>query len=137
MIEFENLFVFPIALVDGENEEKKRERNKSLALDESEEVDIVIGEAEVPYYDFISVTDRWLPSQRSLDKALNGKFDACYVVFANSGGFVVPWNKQKFKEKLKEFISKLPESDVKATEIGIEDAVKLFRIDIGGNKNKE
>jgi hypothetical protein len=102
----ENLFEFPIVMVDGDNEEKKIERNQSLALPgtEDEELDLIIGYAECPYYDFISVTDRWLPTAESLENAMNGKFDACYVVFGSSGSFVVPWNKKKFKERYIKFV---------------------------------
>jgi hypothetical protein len=106
----ENLFAFPIVMVDGDNEERKsreRESMQGLGLsteDDEQEMDIIIGEAECPYYDFFSVTDRWLPTSKSLNRAISGKFEACFVTFGTCGSFVVPWSKEKFKQKLKEFI---------------------------------
>ena len=81
----DTLFKFPIIMVDGDNEEKKLNRKESLALDEEDELDIIIGEAECPYYDLIAITDRWIPGQEGLDKALEGEFDACHVIFGSSG----------------------------------------------------
>lgn len=100
----EDLFVFPIVMVDGDAEEKKG----SLGIGE-DEVDIIIGEAECPYNDFISVADRWLPTEESHSRALDGKFDACYVIFDGCGGYVCPWTKTKFKSKLRSFIQSRPQ----------------------------
>lgn len=94
------LFKFPIVMVDGDNEDRKT----ALALPGDREVDIIIGEAECPYSDFISITDRWLPTIDSFNKALDGEFEACFVCFGTSGNFVVPWNKAEFKRKLSKFI---------------------------------
>lgn len=110
----EDLFVFPIVMVDGENEERKEhEKDKygDIPGQESPQVeyDIVYGEAEYPYYEFVGLEDRWLPTRRSLQKALKGKFDACIVRFTDVGQFLVPWNKEKFKEELSKF-TKLRES---------------------------
>lgn len=107
----EKLFKFPIVMVDGNKEEEKEKRREGLGLSSNgvdEEVDIIIGEAECPYYDFVSVTDRWLPTDESYNKALDGRFDACSVYFSQSGSFVVPWNKEKFKKELKAFIKTIP-----------------------------
>lgn len=109
MINLDDLFIFPIIMVDGHNEEMKEKRSESLALEDTdEEVDLIVGEAECPYYDFISVADRWLPTQESLDKALSGKFEACFVQFGTSGSYVVPWTKKKFKKQLQSFIDERP-----------------------------
>lgn len=109
----ENLFKFPIIMVDGNKEEEKEREMQRLALDSGpREMDIIVGEAECPYTDFVSVSDRWLPSnEESFQNALKGKFDACSVYFFQSGTFLVPWTKSKFKEKLKKFIDSLPEKD--------------------------
>lgn len=105
----DTLFTFPIIMVDGDNEEKKhrsKKRLEELGLDEEddEQVDIIIGEADCPYFDFLSVTDRWLPTSESVNRAIEGKFEACFVMFSQSGNYVVPWNKEKFKEELRKFI---------------------------------
>lgn len=96
----DKLFTFPIIMVDGDNEEKKGK----LGLPGDDNLDIISGEADCPYYDFISVTDRWLPTEESFNRALDGDFDACYVLFANSGGYVVPWSRTRFKKELSKFI---------------------------------
>jgi hypothetical protein len=97
----DTLFKFPIVMVDGDNEEKKHK----LGLPNEEAVDIITGEAECPYYDLISITDRWLPTEDSFQNAMEGTFDACYVIFGASGSFVVPWNKEKFKEEYRKFMA--------------------------------
>lgn len=99
----ENLFAFPIVLVDGEEEMKKEERNKMMALDMEDDRDVIIAEAEVPYFDFLGIIDRWGFTRESKNKAKKGVFDHCMVMFLNSGTFIVPWNKNKFKEKISEF----------------------------------
>jgi len=99
----DDLFVFPIVMVDGDAEERKG----ALGMGE-DQVDVIIGEAECLYEDFISVADRWLPTDESLSKAMAGKFDACYVIFDGCGGYVCPWTKTKFKRNLKAFIETRP-----------------------------
>jgi hypothetical protein len=99
----EDLFTFPVVMVDGENEERKEKEAHLLNREENEGYDIVYGEAEYPYYDFVGIEDRWLPDQESLEKALNGKFDACIVKFTNVPQLLVPWPKDKFKKELKKF----------------------------------
>jgi len=55
------------------------------------------------------VSDRWLPSNEdSFQNALRGKFDACSVYFFQSGTFLVPWTKSKFKRELKKFMDDIP-----------------------------
>lgn len=105
----DELFTFPIVMIDGDNEERKTKDKYRFgdlpnATDEEEgEYDMVFGEAEYPYWDFIGIEDRWLPSQESLDKALKGKFEACIVRFLHAGQLLVPWSKKKFKLEIKKF----------------------------------
>ena len=99
----DDLFTFPIVMVDGENEERKEKQQNLYGEIEGPEYDIVYGEAAYPYYDFIGFEDRWLPTQRSLQRALKQKFDACIVRFQNIGQFLVPMNKDKFLESIKAF----------------------------------
>lgn len=100
----ENLFAFPIVMVDGEEEERKEEQSRILDLPNfDEEVEVFVGEAELPYYDFLGAVDRWGPSKESKERARAGEFDHCMVMFHNAGTFMVPWSKKKFKQKLQEF----------------------------------
>lgn len=107
----DELFTFPIVMIDGDNEERKiknKEQDELLGLkkddeEDEEDYDIVFGEAEYPYWDFIGVEDRWLPSKESLEHALHGKFEACIVKFLHIGQLLVPWSKSKFKKELKKF----------------------------------
>lgn len=103
----DELFTFPIVMIDGDNEEKKMRNKPDLGLtnsaEEDEEYDMVFGEAEYPYFDFIGIEDRWLPSTESLDKALAGEFDACMVRFLHVGQLLVPWSKRKFKKEIAKF----------------------------------
>jgi len=105
----EQLFKFPIVMVDGDNEERKnqeKERLGTLPSESEEDYDVIFGVAEYPYWDVIGMEDRWLPTRDSLDKALNKKFDACIVRFANVGQLLVPWSRKKFKDELQEFAKK-------------------------------
>lgn len=107
----DELFPFPMVMIDGDNEERKiknKEQDELLGLKKNEEedeedYDIVFGEAEYPYWDFIGIEDRWLPSKESLEQALQGKFDACIVRFLHAGQILVPWSKSKFKKELRKF----------------------------------
>ena len=54
------LFKFPIVMIDGDNEEKKLEENELTGRKESD-YDMIFGEAEYPYFDFVGIEDRWLP----------------------------------------------------------------------------
>lgn len=98
----DELFTFPIVLIDGDNENKKRE-SSHLYKDDDIDIDMIFGEAEYPFTDFMGIEDRWLPSSGSLNKALDGKFDACVVNFARVGQLLVPWSKKKFKAELIKF----------------------------------
>ncbi len=94
----ENLFKFPIIMIDGDSEDKKLERGRSLGMDANDEVDIIEGEAECPYDDFLCIADRWIPTPEGLDSALQGKFNASYVMFGNCGSYLVPWTREQFKK---------------------------------------
>lgn len=119
----DEFFTFPIVMIDGENEERKlRESTKygdipNANPTEEQEYDMVYGEAEYPYWDFIGIEDRWLPSKESFDKALVGNFEACIVRFVNVGQLLVPWSKRKFKRELMKFAEdyevKFPKTDSK------------------------
>jgi hypothetical protein len=104
----DELFTFPIVMIDGDNEERKMRNKPDLGLpsvsdDDEEEYDMVFGEAEYPYWDFIGVEDRWLPSTESFKKALEQKFEGCIVRFLHAGQLLVPWSKKKFKAEIKRF----------------------------------
>lgn len=105
----EQLFKFPIVMVDGDNEDRKiRNKERYGALPNAEEedaddYDMVFGEAEYPYWDLIGIEDRWLPSKESFNKAMAGQFEACIVRFVNVGQLLVPWSKKKFKSALLKF----------------------------------
>lgn len=108
----DDLFAFPVILVDGRNEEEKMNMSETerLAKGEGEtELDIAIGEAEYPFFDFIGIEDRWMPDSPSFRKAMNGNFNACLVKFSNVGHLLVPWKKEKFKAELAAFIKKKEE----------------------------
>lgn len=128
----DDLFTFPIVMVDGENEEQKKEekeRKKGLGIhdDDEEEYDIIYGEACYPYYDFRGFEDRWLPTQRSLEKAIEGKFDSCLVRFDNSGSYLVPLSKEKFLRQISSFIKKREDDKVEELKTG-----HLLPFNIGG-----
>lgn len=103
----DELFTFPIVMIDGDNEERKMRNKPDLGLpnveQEEEEYDMVYGEAEYPYWDFIGIEDRWLPSTESFQKALDGRFEGCIVRFLHAGQLLVPWSKKKFKLELAKF----------------------------------
>ena len=125
----DELFTFPIVMIDGDNEERKVERklkNRELLNNNDDELgdyDIVFGEAEYPYYDFIGVEDRWLPRDESFQKAMDGKFEACIVRFLHAGQLLVPWSKKKFKAELTKFSeqyeTKYPKESPKKAELRI------------------
>lgn len=106
----DDLFTFPIVMVDGENEERKEKDSQRFGTipgqEDEVEYDIVYGEASYPYYNFIGFEDRWLPTQRSLRKALKQRFDACIVRFINVGQLLVPMNKETFRTRIVEFAEK-------------------------------
>ena len=98
----DDLFKFPIVMIDGDTEDRK----ESLAM--NDEVEYIIGYAECPYHDFLSIADRWMPTNDSRERAKHREFDACQVIFNQSGTYVVPWTRDKFKKKLKEFSDTMP-----------------------------
>lgn len=107
----DELFKFPIVMVDGEAEYQKEEMAKAMAMDPAEK-EVFLGEAEVPYYDFIGIIDKWGYDEESKAKARDGDFDHCLVMFHNCGVFLVPWNKKKFKEELVKFANSVPPRQV-------------------------
>lgn len=130
----QDLFTFPIVMIDGDNEERKMRNKPDLGIpmeDENQNYDIVYGEAEYPYFDFIGIEDRWLPTDESFKKALKGRFDACIVRFVNVGQLLVPWSKKRFKEKIEEFAKKYEEENPK------EDVSKHIKILTLTPKNAE
>jgi len=105
----DELFEFPIIMTDRDNEEKK-----SAVYSGNKEADMIFGKAEYPYYGLIGLSDRWLLTEESFNNALEHReFDACYVTFNNVGTFLVPWTKEKFKEKYRKFVSTMkPKDDI-------------------------
>lgn len=119
----DELFMFPIVMIDGDNEERKMKDSEILGSDPAADYDIIFGEAEYPYWDFIGMEDRWLPQDESLKKALDGKFDACIVRFLHAGQLLVPWSRKKFRSELVKFATAYeqsnPRQDKKPTELKI------------------
>lgn len=114
----DKLFRFPIVMFDAEGEEKKQKLG--LPSDEDSDYDLIIGYAEYPYYDFMGIEDRWIPSKESLANAKEKRFDGCAVKFANVGMMLVPWTRAKFKEKIKDFAEKMnKEEDEEHTDMNI------------------
>jgi len=109
-------------MIDGDNEEKKM-KGGELYGEIDQPYDIVFGEAEYPYWDFIGVEDRWLPKEESFQRALDGKFEACIVRFLHAGQLLVPWSKKKFKAELirftEEYEAKNPKENSKKAELRI------------------
>ncbi len=105
----EQLFKFPIVLIDGDNEARKAREQQRFGdipgeTKPDEEYDMIFGKAEYPYWDLIGIEDRWLPNRDSIEKALTErKFDACLVKFANVGHLLVPWTREKFKAEIIKF----------------------------------
>lgn len=141
-----DLFTFPIVMVDGENEERKEKDRDRLGdipgQDDSDtEYDIVEGEARYSYHDYIGAEDRWLPTQKSLRRALRKKFDACIVRFDNIGQFLVPLTKEEFEEKIQAFAdSREEEPEEFSIELSdpdsTEEIIEKIREYISNEKNK-
>lgn len=104
----QNLFKFPALMVDADMYDQKEKRNQLLALEEDTDLDIIRCEVECPYFDFVSIADRWIPTAESRDNAKAGVFNHCFVVFGTSGSYTVPWSKEKFKKELVKFAERLP-----------------------------
>lgn len=99
----DELFSFPIVITDRKNEEAK-----DLYGSKDMEIDIVIADAEFPYYSLVGISDKWMPDEKSFHRALeDSKFNACLVTIANVGTFLCPWNKEKFKKHYREFVAAL------------------------------
>jgi len=130
-MKIDDLFNFPIVMVDGENEERK-EKDKSRygdipgKEDDTPEYDIVYGEATYPYYQFLGAEDRWLPTQRSLKRALSQRFDACIVRFLHVGQLLVPMTKEKFLTSIREFAY-----------IRENNTIKTLSLEMGNKENEE
>jgi hypothetical protein len=136
------LFRFPIVMVDGDNEEKKTRTQRIMGKEDEEyDMDMVFGEAEYPYYDFIGMEDRWLPSHTSLTKALDGDFDACVVRFMNVGQLLVPWSRKKFKAAItkfaQEYEASLPPTLEKREGIVLTLTTDQYNEIVEGTKSKE
>lgn len=121
----EELISFPIVMVDLATEEKKEKESSLFNSQEAVDIDMIYGEAQVPFWDFLCINDRWLPTQDSIDNARSGKFDACSVSFKFSGTYCVPWSKAKFMKHLSEFVDKLPELDTVELELTPDQIQKL------------
>lgn len=108
----EQLFEFPIIMIDVDNEQRKFDKSKKFGdmgleseADKLGDYDMAKGKAMYPYWDFIGIEDRWLPTIESWENARAGKFEACIVKFVNVGTLLVPWTRRKFMEEIKKFIS--------------------------------
>lgn len=99
----DEMFRFPGVMIDGDNEKQK----DVLGLPNENELDIAIGEWEIPYFGLIGISDRWMPNKSSFERAIEGDFNACAVTFSNIGTILVPWKKEKFKKEYREFVKKL------------------------------
>lgn len=112
---FDNLFKFQTIVIDDEEEDDDVQRligngdpNKGKTITED---DLIFLEVELPYHEFGGIMDRWIPTEKSFKRIKEGKVDACYVMFGSYGNFLVPGTKEKFKNKLKDFIDKLPKRE--------------------------
>ena len=72
----DELFKFPIVMVDGENEERKRIKKEEESdrmvyqIADAEEYDLIYGEAEYPYLDFIDLRQMGTITESHLRKLL-------------------------------------------------------------------
>lgn len=99
----DEMFKFPCVMVDGDNEQTKK--NLFSGMTNQPELDIVIGEVECPYFMLIGLKDAWMPSNESFQRAMNDReFEACIATFANLGQTLVPWSKEKFKKEYRKFV---------------------------------
>jgi hypothetical protein len=114
----DRLFKFPVILVDVDNEEKKQKEIERMALPGAQErdYDIIYGEAEYPFHDFVGIEDRWIPNKESMQRALDGDFEACVVKFLNVVPQLVPWTKEKFKSEIGKFAEGYAEKKAKELE---------------------
>lgn len=104
----DELFKFPIILIDEEEEEK---RKKDADLEGTPyEAEAIYSFTEQPYFKFESIIYKWLPTQESKDKAREGIFEASIVDFGDSR-FLVPMTKDEFKKKFKTFCDKMEKKE--------------------------
>jgi hypothetical protein len=113
MVKIDELFTFPIIMIDGEKEEERDDtiKNLGIPLSENEDPEILVGEAMLPHWDFLFIRDRWNLTEESYKKALSGHFECCIAVFDQCATFIVPMKKEKFLKKLNEFREKIPKLD--------------------------
>ena len=97
IVKTEELFTFPVIMIDPDKEDERDELTQSLGIKvQEEDPEILIGEAMVPHWDFLFIRDRWNLTEESYKKALLGKFECCLVVFDQCGTFISPLSKEKF-----------------------------------------
>jgi len=112
IVKTEELFTFPVIMIDPDKEDERDELTQSLGIKvQEEDPEILIGEAMVPHWDFLFIRDRWNLTEESYKKALLGKFECCLVVFDQCGTFISPLSKEKFLKKLDEFRERLPKPE--------------------------
>jgi hypothetical protein len=131
----DELFKFPIIMTDRDNEEKK-----GTLYNNGGSADMVIGEAEYPYFGLVGLSDRWKLDEESFTRALeDGKFNACYATFNNVGTFLVPWTKEKFKTEYRKFVSTLKPKEqmvfIKPSKEDLQQALDEY--DTGENNTEE
>ncbi len=94
------VFKFPIVMMD----KKAASSDGMEGLGISRDVEYAIGYVELEdISDYIGMTDRWMPSEDSYQRAVNGDFEACNVMFDKSGMFTVPMPRKKFRRLLEEY----------------------------------
>lgn len=103
-------FKFPIIVVNREWEELERERKLTSGEEITVDLDYIIGECEVPYWDeLVHIFDVFRPSEVSFNKARDKKFNACSISFKMAGEYTVPWNKERFKIEYSKFLETIEE----------------------------
>ena len=107
----ENLFVFPIVMIDGDEMQEKDKLNALLNKDDDDDLEAIHGEAEVPYFDLVGLVDKWGPNRESKERARRGVFDHCMVIFQTAGIYLSPMSKREFKKKFEEFADKRVKDD--------------------------
>ena len=107
MTPLDKLFSFPMVLVHAEDEDMNSRLGLPSNSNDEDKYEIIEGEAEYPYYDFVGIEDRWLPGRRYLDEARSGSFTGCAVKFANVPQILCPLPKEEFKKRLGDFIENI------------------------------
>ena len=129
---FNSYFRFPLVMIDHDYEEKK---------EEGEEITYIIGESEVCLDDTVlRIEDRWLPSTESFEKAQDGDFEACEVLFERSGRFNIAWRKDVFKKLYEKHKLKYASSVIRLDDDGLKTLIdKLNKIsnDESNSKTEE